>query len=131
MDETVYDAAWRAYKAAPRAVANGPSRSAVRAAVDAALAACQPVSGDYVVALEVEVHSLRQRAVRAHQICNLARVTYPEIGELADDGCLHEAIHDIMRVEHAARQPIGQREIDGRTLKAPKIDSHQEGPDAP
>ena len=38
MDETVYDAAWRAYKAAPRARANGPSRSAVRAAVDAALA---------------------------------------------------------------------------------------------
>ncbi len=37
MDETVYDAAWRAYKAAPRAVANGPSRSAVRAAVDAVL----------------------------------------------------------------------------------------------
>lgn len=43
MDETVYDAAWRAYKAAPRAVANGLSRSAVRAAVDAALAICQPV----------------------------------------------------------------------------------------
>lgn len=43
MDETVYDAAWRAYKAAPRAVANGPSRSAVRAAVDAALATLQPV----------------------------------------------------------------------------------------
>lgn len=42
MDETVYDAAWRAYKAAPRAVVNGPSRSAVRAAVDATLAACQP-----------------------------------------------------------------------------------------
>lgn len=42
MDETVYDAAWRAYKAAPRAVANGPSRSAVRAAVDAVLAVCQP-----------------------------------------------------------------------------------------
>ncbi len=37
MDETVYDAAWRAYRAAPRAVANGPSRSAVRAAVDAVL----------------------------------------------------------------------------------------------
>lgn len=42
-DETAYEAAWRAYKAAPRAVANGPSRSAVRAAVDAALAASQPV----------------------------------------------------------------------------------------
>lgn len=41
MDETVYDAAWRAYRAAPRAVANGPSRSAVRAAVDAAIAAHQ------------------------------------------------------------------------------------------
>lgn len=38
-NETVYEAAWRAYKAAPRAVANGPSRSAVRAAVDAAFAA--------------------------------------------------------------------------------------------
>lgn len=43
MDETMYDAAWRAYKAAPRAVANGPSRSAVRAAVDAALSARLPV----------------------------------------------------------------------------------------
>jgi len=41
VDETVYDAAWRAYKAAPRAVANGPSRSAVRAAADAAIAAHQ------------------------------------------------------------------------------------------
>ncbi|MDJ1521850.1 hypothetical protein MF545_07055 [Stenotrophomonas maltophilia] len=49
MDETVYDAAWRAYKAAPRAVANGPSRSAVRAAVDAVLAVCQPAQG-WVVA---------------------------------------------------------------------------------
>ncbi|MBH1476945.1 hypothetical protein I5U59_09510 [Stenotrophomonas maltophilia] len=74
-----------------------------------ALAARQPVAADYVVALEVEVHSLRQRAARAHQICNLARVTYPEIGELADDGCLHEAIHDIMRVEHAARHPVGEK----------------------
>lgn len=108
MDETVYDAAWRAYKAAPRAVANGPSRSAVRAAVDAALAARQPVGPDeYVVGLEVEIRTLRQRAIRAHQICNLARVNYPEIGELADDGCLHEAIHDILRVDHAARQPVG------------------------
>lgn len=61
----------------------------------------------YVVALEVEVHTLRQRAVRAHQICNLARVTYPEIGELADDGCLHEAIHDILRVDHAQRAAPG------------------------
>ncbi len=42
MDETVYDAAWRAYKAAPRALANGPSRSAVRAAVDAVLAFVRP-----------------------------------------------------------------------------------------
>nr|WP_180167730.1 hypothetical protein [Stenotrophomonas sp. SbOxS2]NYU00955.1 hypothetical protein [Stenotrophomonas sp. SbOxS2] len=102
MDETVYDAAWRAYKAAPRAVANGPSRAAVRAAVDAALAARQPVEpNEYVVGLEVEIRTLRQRAIRAHQICNLARVNYPELGELADDGCLHEAIHDILRVDHA------------------------------
>ena len=42
MDETVYDAAWRAYKAAPRAVANGPSRSSVRAAVDAVLGYLMP-----------------------------------------------------------------------------------------
>lgn len=42
MDETVYDAAWRAYKAAPRAVANDPSRSAVRAAVDAVLGYLMP-----------------------------------------------------------------------------------------
>ncbi|HGM6614119.1 hypothetical protein [Stenotrophomonas maltophilia] len=42
MDETVYDAAWRAYKAAPRALANGPSRSAVRAAVDAAFSHLMP-----------------------------------------------------------------------------------------
>ncbi|WP_242875614.1 hypothetical protein [Stenotrophomonas maltophilia] len=44
MDETIYDAAWHAYRAAPRAVVNSPSRSAVRAAVDAALAAYQPAS---------------------------------------------------------------------------------------
>ncbi|WP_164255595.1 hypothetical protein [Stenotrophomonas maltophilia] len=42
MDETVYDAAWRAYKAAPRAVANGPSRLAIRAAVDAVLGYLMP-----------------------------------------------------------------------------------------
>lgn len=42
MDETVYDTAWQAYKAAPRAVANGPSRSAVRAAVDAVLGYLMP-----------------------------------------------------------------------------------------
>lgn len=38
MTDTLYDVAWRAYRAAPRACANGPSRSAVRAAVDAVLA---------------------------------------------------------------------------------------------
>jgi len=42
VDETVYEAAWLAYKAAPRAVVNGPSRSAVRAAVDAVLAFARP-----------------------------------------------------------------------------------------
>lgn len=50
--------------------------------------------------LEAESMTLRQRAVRAHQICNLLRIAHPEIGELSDDGCLHEAIHDILRVDH-------------------------------
>jgi hypothetical protein len=45
---------------------------------------------------------VRKYAVRAHQICNLLRVAHPEIGELADDGCLHEAIHDLMRVDWPA-----------------------------
>ncbi|MBH1655069.1 hypothetical protein I5V54_04550 [Stenotrophomonas maltophilia] len=61
MDETVYDAAWRAYKAAPRAVANGPSRSAVRAAVDAALAARQPV-GQIVGYMDPDAEFLLPRA---------------------------------------------------------------------
>ncbi len=56
---------------------------------------------DYIANLQAEIKSLRQRAIRAHQICNLARISYPEIGELADDGCLHEAIHDILRVDHS------------------------------
>lgn len=41
---------------------------------------------------------VRLLAIRAHQICNLLRSAHPEIGEIADGGCLHEAIHDLMRV---------------------------------
>lgn len=54
----------------------------------------------YTEELMAEIATLRQRAIRAHQICNLMRVAYPQIGELHDDGCLHEAIHDILRVDH-------------------------------
>ena len=50
--------------------------------------------------LRAEIATLRQRAIRAHQICNLMRIAYPQVGELDDDGCLHEAIHDILRVGH-------------------------------
>ena len=50
--------------------------------------------------LRAEIATLRQRAIRAHQICNLMRIAYPHVGELDDDGCLHEAIHDILRVGH-------------------------------
>jgi len=64
---------------------------------------------DLIASLMAEVQALRQRAIRAHQICNLARISYPEIGELADDGCLHEAIHDILRVDHT--QPK-ERKVD-------------------
>lgn len=42
---------------------------------------------------------VRSLAIRAHQICNLVRIAHPEVAEVADDGCLHEAIHDLMRVD--------------------------------
>lgn len=62
----------------------------------------------FVANLELEARTLRQRAMRAHQICNLLRIAHPEIGELGDDGCLHEAIHDILRVSTALK-PNEQR----------------------
>ena len=53
---------------------------------------------------------VRKYAVRAHQICNLLRASNPDVAELGDDGCLHEAIHDLMRVQWPTESPRG---VDG------------------
>lgn len=59
---------------------------------------------EYIAGLEEEIINLRQRTVIAHQVCNLLRLAYPEISELSDNGCLHEAIHDIHRVQSNVRR---------------------------
>ena len=52
------------------------SLSAARRDIDTLLTnACQAVPEGYMQALEVEVATLRQRAIRAHQICNMVRAT--------------------------------------------------------
>lgn len=45
------------------------------------------------------LYELKSRACRAHELCNQLRLKYPEIAELGDDGELHDAIHDILRVD--------------------------------
>lgn len=54
------------------------------------------------------LYELKSRACRAHDLCNQLRLKYPEIAELGDDGELHDAIHDILRVDTpSARQSEG------------------------
>jgi hypothetical protein len=52
--------------------------------------------------LDVARHSLglmKHRAMVAHWVVNDLRVAHPELPEVRDDGVLHEAIHDILRVD--------------------------------
>lgn len=46
-----------------------------------------------------QVTELKRRACHTHALCNELRIKHPEIPELGDDGSLHEAIHDVLRVE--------------------------------
>lgn len=46
-----------------------------------------------------QLSEMKARAQRAHAICNEMRIQYPDIVELGDDGPLHDAIHDILRVD--------------------------------
>lgn len=57
------------------------------------------VRGAGVAGLIDQVSEMKQRACRAHALCNALRIAHPEIAELGDDGVLHDAIHDILRVE--------------------------------
>lgn len=50
-------------------------------------------------ALRQQLGDMKRRAQRAHQVCNDLRLAYPEISELGDEGVLHNAIHDILRVD--------------------------------
>jgi hypothetical protein len=71
----------------------------MRYANDAADLAGAKILGDLASEQYAAWMEVRKLAVRAHQICNLMRIAYPHIGELDDNGALHEAIHDLMRVD--------------------------------
>lgn len=55
--------------------------------------------------LAAQLWEMKQRACRAHALCNELRLAHPEIPELGDDGVLHEAIHDILRVDTPTAAP--------------------------
>jgi hypothetical protein len=48
---------------------------------------------------EAALGAMKERAQRAHALCNQLRIKNPNIPELSDDGELHDAIHDILRVD--------------------------------
>jgi hypothetical protein len=47
-------------------------------------------------------HAQRAAAMRAHTICYETMQAHPEVAELGDDGRLHDAIHDILRIDGPA-----------------------------
>lgn len=58
-----------------------------------------------------QLHEMKMRACRAHALCNELRIAHPDIPELSDDGTLHEAIHDILRVDTPTAAPaMAERE---------------------
>jgi len=81
--------------AAERARSSQPPTAAQPAAVPA----------ECVAAQQNALWEMKQRAQRAHQVCNDLRLAYPEITELGDDGVLHDAIHDILRVNTPGAAP--------------------------
>lgn len=50
----------------------------------------------------------RAVAMRAHTICYETMLAHPEVAELSDDGRLHDAIHDILRVDGPASPTPGK-----------------------
>lgn len=59
-----------------------------------------------------QLWEMKQRACRAHELCNALRLAFPEIPELGDDGTLHEAIHDILRVDTPTAAPAQTAQVD-------------------
>lgn len=59
-----------------------------------------------------QLWEMKQRACRAHALCNELRLAHPEIPELGDDGVLHEAIHDILRVDTPTAAPAQMAQVD-------------------
>lgn len=59
-----------------------------------------------------QLWEMKQRACRAHALCNELRLAHPEIPELGDDGVLHEAIHDILRVDTPTAAPAQAAQVD-------------------
>lgn len=51
---------------------------------------------------ESAFHAQRAAAMRAHTMCYETMLAHPEVAELGDDGRLHDAIHDILRVDGPA-----------------------------
>jgi hypothetical protein len=51
---------------------------------------------------ESAFHAQRAAAMRAHTICYETMLARPDVAELGDDGRLHDAIHDILRVDGPA-----------------------------
>lgn len=63
-----------------------------------------------------QLWEMKQRACRAHALCNELRLAHPEIPELGDDGVLHEAIHDILRVDTPTAAPAQAAQGDNDPL---------------
>jgi hypothetical protein len=64
---------------------------------------------DHPPAQAAQLWEMKHRACRAHALCNELRLANPEIPELGDDGALHEAIHDILRVDTPTAEPVEQQ----------------------
>jgi hypothetical protein len=57
--------------------------------------------------LQQQVSLMKTRAMRAHALCNQLRIAHPNIAELGDHGSLHEAIHDVLRVDTPSARDHG------------------------
>ena len=69
---------------------------------------------------DAQLGEMKRRACEAHRLCYELMLRHPDIAELSDDGELHDAIHDILRVETptaVTQPPEGARVVDGLTAQ--------------
>lgn len=78
-----------------------------------------------------QLWEMKQRACLAHALCNELRLAHPEIPELGDDGVLHEAIHDILRVDTPTAEPVAHVQFPNGMFDGPLPDTAKpHSPDA-